>query len=240
MKKIAIVLFASCLLLWTLGALFDQAMADVSGAGSTTNTQSTTGSSATNTAITGGYHSEASTTYATGASSNSTTNNDTTNNNNSYTGDTRTVNSANAPALSNMSQDICTIGIGVGASSFSLSASIGTHKRDINCERLKLAKALHDMNMRVASIALLCQSPMVFEAMAHAGTSCPAYGLIGAEAEEYWKQYPELRPDFEEYTKNLKYTTGVDDKKQADLEAEENDKAVVNFNCADGEQYCTQ
>ena len=55
--------------------------------------------------------------------------------------------------------------------------------------------------MRVASIALLCQSPMVFEAMAHAGTSCPAYGLIGAQAEDYWKQYPELRPDFEEYTK---------------------------------------
>ena len=145
MKKIAIVLFASCLLLWTLGALFDQAMADVSGAGSTTNTQSTTGSSATNTAITGGYHSESSTTFATGASSNSTTNNDTTNNNNSYTGDTRTVNSANAPALSNMSQDVCTIGVGVGGSSFSFSASIGTYKRDINCERLKLAKALYDI-----------------------------------------------------------------------------------------------
>ena len=238
MKKLTVACFAACLLLWTMGALFDRAMADVTGAGSTTNDQTTSGSASSNTAITGGYHSESSTTFATGASSNTTTNNAT--NNNSFTGDTRTVNSANAPALSNMSQDICTIGIGVGASSFSLSASIGTHKRDINCERLKLAKALHDMNMRVASIALLCQSPMVFEAMAHAGTSCPAYGLIGSQAEDYWKQYPELRPDFEEYTKNLKYTTGIDDKKQADLEAEENDKAVVNFNCADGEQYCTQ
>lgn len=229
MKKLIIVLFASFLLLWAAGAVFDQAMADVTGAGSTTNTQSTTGSSATNTAITGGYHSEASTTYATGSSSNTTTNNDTTNNNNSYTGDTRTVNSANAPALSNMSQDVCTIGVGVGGSSFSFSASIGTYKRDINCERLKLAKALHDMNMRVASIALLCQSPMVFEAMAHAGTSCPAYGLIGAEAEEYWKQYPELRPDFEEYTKNLKYTTRVDDQKLEELEQEENVNNQINY-----------
>jgi hypothetical protein len=239
MRKLIILLFAACLLLWTAGAMFDHAMAnDVTSSGATTNDQVTSGAGSSNTAITGGYNSTATTTYATGSSSNTTTNNDTTNN--SYTGDTRTVNSANAPALSNMSQDVCTIGIGVGASSFSLSASIGTYKRDINCERLKLAKALHDMNMRVASIALLCQSPMVFEAMAHAGTSCPAYGLIGAEAEEYWKQYPELRPDFEEYTKNLKYTTSIDDKKQADLEAEENDKEVVNFNCANGEQLCTQ
>ena len=226
-KKLIIILFASCLLLWTLGALFDQAMADVTGAGSTTNDQTTSGSSSSNTAITGGYHSEASTTFATGASSNTTTNNET--NNNSYTGDTRTVNSANAPALSNMSQDVCTIGVGVGGSSFSFSASIGTYKRDINCERLKLAKALHDMNMRVASIALLCQSPMVFEAMAHAGTSCPAYGLIGTEAEEYWKQYPELRPDFEEYTKNLKYTTRVDDQKLEELEQEENASNQINY-----------
>ena len=237
MKNILIIITPLVFFLWLMGCMMDSAVADVTGAGSTTNDQVTSGSSSSNTAITGGYHSEASTTYATGASSNTTTNNET--NNNSYTGDTRTVNSANAPALSNMSQDVCTIGVGVGGSSFSFSASIGTYKRDINCERLKLAKALHDMNMRVASIALLCQSPMVFEAMAHAGTSCPAYGLIGAEAEEYWKQYPELRPDFEEYTKNLKYTTRVDDKKLADVEAEENDKQVVNFNCADGEQHCT-
>jgi|TARA_A100000172_G_scaffold4004_3_gene2453 hypothetical protein len=226
MKNIIILIFAVCLMLWTFGALMDQAMADVTGAGSTTNTQSTTGSSATNTAITGGYHSESSTTFASGSSSNTTTNNDTTNN--SYTGDTRTANSANAPALSNMSQDVCTIGIGVGGSSFSFSASIGTYKRDINCERLKLAKALHDMNMRVASIALLCQNPMVFEAMAHAGTSCPFLGSIGTDAQAKWEEYPQLRPDFEEYTKNLKYTTRVDDKKLQELEQEENEE-VINY-----------
>ena len=43
------------------------AIADVTGAGATTNTQSTTGSSATNTAITGGYHSEATTNYQSGS-----------------------------------------------------------------------------------------------------------------------------------------------------------------------------
>ena len=53
------------------------ALADVTGAGSTTNTQSTTGTSATNTAITGGYHSEATTNYQTGSSQNTTTTNTT-------------------------------------------------------------------------------------------------------------------------------------------------------------------
>ena len=55
--------------------------ADVTGAGSTTNTQSTTGTSATNTAITGGYHSEATTNYQSGSSQNTTTTNTTNNNN---------------------------------------------------------------------------------------------------------------------------------------------------------------
>jgi hypothetical protein len=39
------------------------ALADVTGAGSTTNDQVTSGSSSSNTAITGGYHSEATTNY---------------------------------------------------------------------------------------------------------------------------------------------------------------------------------
>ena len=90
------------------------ARADVTGAGSTTNTQSTTGTSATNTAITGGYHSEATTNYQSGSSQNTTTTNTTNNNNNSYTGDTRTVPSASAPGISAMSQDLCTVGVGIG------------------------------------------------------------------------------------------------------------------------------
>ena len=110
---------------------------------------------------------------------------------------------------------------------FRVGVSMGTSKRDLNCERLKLAKALHDMNMRVASIALLCQNPMVFEAMAMAGTSCPYLGSIGKEAEEKWKLYSKLRPDYEEYTKNLNYTTKIDDKKIADLEQEEDENIIT-------------
>ena len=186
------------------------ARADVTGAGATTNTQSTTGSSATNTAITGGYHSEATTNYQSGSSSSTTTNNSTTNNNNSYTGDTRTVPSASAPGISAMSQDVCTVGVGLGILKPLIGGSIGITKRDMNCERMKLSKLLFDFNMKVAAVSILCQDSRVFSAMAHAGTPCPFNGKIGDEALDEWNKYDQQRPDYEEYTKTLRYMEKVD------------------------------
>ena len=186
------------------------AIADVTGAGATTNTQSTTGSSATNTAITGGYHSEATTNYQSGSSSSTTTNNSTTNNNNSYTGDTRTVPSASAPGISAMSQDLCTVGVGLGIQKPLIGGSIGITKRDMNCERMKLSKLLFDFNMKVAAVSKLCQDSRVFSAMAHAGTPCPFNGKIGDEALDEWNKYDQQRPDYEEYTKTLRYMEKVD------------------------------
>jgi len=55
----------------------------------------------------------------------------------------------------------------------------------------------------VASVALLCQDERVFQAMIMSGTPCPAKGKIGSEAAGYWNAYPELRPDFQAYKKNL-------------------------------------
>lgn len=195
---------------------------DVTSSGSTTNTQSN--NTGANTAITGGYNSE--TSYATGSSNTSNTNNTT----NAYQGDSRVTSTANAPALSNYSQDVCSIAVTAGVSTFTVGISGGSSKRDLNCERLKLAKALHDMGMRVGAVALLCQNPMVFEAMMHAGTSCPSFGLIGAEAEAKWAKYPELRPDYEEYTKNLKYTQAIDDKKIADMESNDETDYMLDAN----------
>ena len=186
------------------------ALADVTGAGSTTNTQSTTGTSATNTAITGGYHSEATTNYQTGSSQNTTTTNTTNNNNNSYTGDTRTVPSASAPGISAMSQDLCTVGVGLGIQKPLIGGSIGITKRDMNCERMKLSKLLFDFNMKVAAVSILCQDNRVFSAMAHAGTPCPFNGKIGDSALEEWNKYDQQRPDYEEYTKTLRYMEKVD------------------------------
>ena len=220
MKGILVIIAVLCGFLFGFGKLMDSAMADVTGAGATTNTQSTSGSSASNTAITGGYHSEATTNYQDGSSSNTTTNNTTTNNNNSYTGDQRTVPSASAPGISAMSQDLCTVGVSAGVQKPLIGASLGITKRDMNCERMKLSKLLFDFNMKVAAVSILCQDSRVFQSMAHAGTPCPFNGKIGDDALEEWNKYDKERPDYEEYVASLRYMEKVDNKILEELNEE--------------------
>ena len=197
-------------MLWVFGALFNHAMADgdLTSSGATTNDQ--VNSTGSNTAITGGYTSTASTTYQDGSSSNTTSTSTT--NNNSYAGDTRVVPSASAPSISAMSQDLCVVGVSGGLQKFGLGASIGVTKRDMNCERMKLSKLLYDFNMKVAAVSILCQDARVFQSMAHAGTPCPFNGKIGADALAEWNKYDKQRPDYEEYTKALRYMEEVDAK----------------------------
>jgi len=228
LKNVSIAVVITTIFLWGLSAMMDSAMADVTGAGATTNTQSTTGSSATNTAITGGYHSEATTNYQSGSSSSTTTNNSTTNNNNSYTGDTRTVPSASAPGISAMSQDLCTVGVGLGIQKPLIGGSIGITKRDMNCERMKLSKLLFDFNMKVAAVSILCQDSRVFSAMAHAGTPCPFNGKIGDEALDEWNKYDKQRPDYEEYVEALRYMEKIDNEILEDIDAK--DKYILDSN----------
>jgi len=102
MRNIVMITSLMVGVLWVFSVLMDSAMADVTSSGSTSNDQ--VNSTGSNTAITGGYSSTATTNYQDGSSSNSTTNNTT----NAYQGDSRVVSTANAPALSNMSQDVCT------------------------------------------------------------------------------------------------------------------------------------
>ena len=199
--------------------IMDSALADVTSNGATTNDQ--VNSSGSNTAITGGYSSTASTTYSTGSSSNTNTTNTT----NAYQGDSRVVPSASAPAISSMSQDLCTVGISAGGQTFSFGASLGMTKRDLNCERLKLAKALHDMNMKVAAIAIMCQDSRVFSAMHMAGTYCPYNSKIGSEAKTEWEKYGKLRPDYEEYVKTLRITEQIDNEILKDMD----DGQVINY-----------
>ena len=218
-RSISIVVVITVIILWAFSTLMDSALADVTSSGSTTNDQvNTTGS---NTAITGGYSSTATTNFQDGSSSNSTTTNTT----NAYQGDSRVVPSASAPAISSMSQDLCTVGISAGGQTFSFGASLGMTKRDLNCERLKLAKALHDMGMKVASIALMCQDSRVFSAMAMSGTSCPYLGSIGTEAQAKWEKYGKLRPDYEEYVKTLRITEQIDNEILKDMD----DGQVINY-----------
>ena len=228
MKNILIIVAPLVFFLWIMGSMMDSVMADVTGAGSTTNDQVTSGSSSSNTAITGGYHSEATTNYQSGSSQSTTTTNTTNNNNNSYTGDTRTVPSASAPGISAMSQDLCTVGVGIGIQKPLIGGSIGITKRDMNCERMKLAKLLFDFNMKVSAVAILCQYAIVFQSMIQAVTPCQFQGKIGADALAEWNKYDQQRPDYEEYTKSLRNMERVDNKIATDAEQEANpDEQII-------------
>jgi len=223
MKTILIPAALCVVMLLAFSCVMDSAMADndVTSSGATDIDQAN--STGSNTSISGGYNSEATTNYQSGSSANTT--NTTNNTTNAYTGDSRVVPSASSPAISSMSQDLCTVGISAGGQTFSFGASLGFTKRDLNCERLKLAKALHDMNMKVAAIAIMCQDSRVFAAMHSAGTYCPYDGSIGADAKGKWEKYGKLRPDYEEYVKTLRITQQIDNEILKDMD----DEQVVNF-----------
>ena len=192
--------------------------ADTTNSGATTNSQTNT--SGSNTTISGGYSQESTTTYQSCSSSNTTTTNTT----NAYSGDSRVVNSASAPSMSAMSQDLCVVGISIGAQKFGIGFSGGTYKVDENCERIKLSKVLNDLGMKVAAVSILCQDERVFHAMIQSGTPCPYNGKIGDAALKEWQKYDKLRPDYEQYTADLKYI----EKRNKKLEAEYEKKLLEN------------
>ena len=165
-----------------------------------------TNNSGSNTAIEGGYTSTATTNYATGSSSNSTTNS--TSNSNIRSAPP----TASAPSFSAQSQDVCATGVSVGIQTFGTGFSGGKTNRDMNCERIKLAKVLYDFGMKVGSVALLCQDERVFEAMINAGTPCPVDGKIGKDALAIWNKYEFERPDYETYIKRIKKREKIDKK----------------------------
>jgi hypothetical protein len=103
--------------------------------------------------------------------------------------------SAISPSISVTNSDLCTVGVAGAVQTQILGISGGSVVRDMNCERLKNAKILYDMGMKVAAVSVMCSDTRVFEAMEMAGTPCPFMGKIGDEAAELWKKNPELRPD---------------------------------------------
>ena len=185
------------LLLCLVIATIQVAWADTTSTSPDAVTQSN--SSGSNTSISGGYSAETTNNF-TGGQTNSTTSST---NNNSYTGDQRVVNSSTAPSMSAMSQDLCLVGVSGGVSTFGLGISGGSYTRDENCERIKLSKVLNDLGMKVAAVSILCQDPRVFYAMEQSGTPCPFEGKIGKDAQDQWKKYGKLRPDFDKYTDRL-------------------------------------
>ena len=111
----------------------------------------------------------------------------------------RTPSTAMAPNVIINNQDVCVAASSGAAQSAYFGLALGTTVRDKNCERLKLARSLFGMGMKVASVSLLCQDVRVFKAMEQAGTPCPINGKIGEAAKEEWAKDPTKRPDYEEY-----------------------------------------
>jgi hypothetical protein len=64
----------------------------------------------------------------------------------------------------------------------------------MNCEKLKNAKTLYYMGMKVAAVSTMCQDPRIFEAMLNAGTPCPYEGLIGDDAKNAWAENQDKQP----------------------------------------------
>ena len=112
---------------------------------------------------------------------------------------TTTVNSpppsAISPSINSSNSDLCTVGVSGAVQTQILGISGGNTVRDMNCERLKNAKTLYDMGMKVAAVSVMCGDARVFSAMEMAGTPCPFMGKIGQEAKELWDANPELKPE---------------------------------------------
>ena len=102
--------------------------------------------------------------------------------------------SAISPSINSSNSDLCTVGISGAVQTQILGISGGSTVRDLNCERLKLAKTIYDMGMKVAAVSIMCQDDRVFRAMEMAGTPCPFLGKIGEEAQQEWDANEDLKP----------------------------------------------
>lgn len=154
------------------------AVADVTSSGATSTQSNVSGS---NTSIQG-YEATTNNTYQ-GTVTNSTTNS-TSNSTNQETA----VNPSSAPAMSVFTQDSCSLVISGGVTVMGISFSGGGYvMTDEACERLKKAKMLNALGMKVASISIMCDDPLIFEAMFRSATPCPVLtddgrSVIGEEA----------------------------------------------------------
>lgn len=93
-----------------------------------------------------------------------------------------------APAVTTINNDVCAVAASGAVQTQILGLSMGGTMRDMNCERIKLAKNLYDMGMKVAAVATLCQDERIFTAMIAAGTPCPVNGKIGEDARAEWEK----------------------------------------------------
>jgi len=95
---------------------------------------------------------------------------------------------ASAPSIVINNSDVCRSAFSAAGQTGFLGFATGITVEDKNCERIKLARSLYGMGMKVAAVSMLCQDHRVFDAMIMAGTPCPYKGKIGADAQKAWEE----------------------------------------------------
>lgn len=86
------------------------------------------------------------------------------------------------------SEDTCMGSSSAGAQGVGFGLSLGSTWKDADCVRRKDARELRAMGLAGASVALMCHSDGVREAMAEAGTPCPA--RLASSAAQAAPAYP--------------------------------------------------
>ena len=94
---------------------------------------------------------------------------------------------ASAPSIVINNSDVCKSAASAAIQTQIFGFASGITVTDENCERIKLARGLYGMGMKVAAVSMLCQDVRVFDAMLMAGTPCPYRGKIGRDAHEAWE-----------------------------------------------------
>ena len=94
--------------------------------------------------------------------------------------------SAMAPSMSAFSQDVCAVPVSGAGNVGLFSVSAGTVLLDQNCVKIKLAKTLNDLGLKVAAVSVLCQDDVVWNAMEMSGSPCPYGGSVGNAAKKAW------------------------------------------------------
>ena len=107
----------------------------------------------------------------------------------------KSVPTASAPSVVVNNSDVCKSTAAASVQTQVLGIATGITITDKNCERIKLARSLYGMGMKVAAISTLCIDARVFDSMWMAGTPCPFMGKIGNEALAAWNKNIELIPE---------------------------------------------
>lgn len=102
---------------------------------------------------------------------------------------------ASAPGVVINNNDVCKQGLSGAVQTGLVGVATGITITDENCERIKLARSLFGMGMKVAAVSTLCQDARIFDAMIMAGTPCPYKGKIGKAALTAWVSNPSDIPD---------------------------------------------